>query len=72
LIAITFIIAELKALHARERQLSRQDSLTRISNWLAFYEFATMEKNQARRNGQPITLAYLDLDGFIVAETLLG
>jgi GGDEF domain-containing protein len=64
LIAITFIIAELKALHVRERQLSRQDSLTSINNRLAFYEFATVEMNRAQRYSQPITLAYVDLDGF--------
>jgi GGDEF domain-containing protein len=71
-VAITFIIAELKTLHVRERQLSRVDSLTRIGNRLAFYEFATGENNRARRSGQPITLAYLDLDGFKDINDTMG
>jgi diguanylate cyclase (GGDEF)-like protein len=71
-VSITFIVAALKSLHDRERQLSRVDSLTGIGNRLAFYEFATAERNRARRNDQPITLAYLDLDGFKVINDTLG
>lgn len=63
-ISVTFIVAALKSLHHRERQLSRIDNLTGIGNRLAFYEFANAERNRAGRNNQPITLAYLDLDGF--------
>lgn len=71
-VSITFIVAALKSLHDRERQLSRVDSLTGIANRLAFYEFATTERNRAGRNNQPITLAYLDLDGFKVINDTLG
>lgn len=61
---ITFVIAELKLLHLRERELSRVDNLTHIATRLAFYEFATAEINRARRFRLPMTLAYLDLDCF--------
>ncbi len=71
-VSTTFIVAALKSLHDRERQLSRVDSLTGIGNRLAFYEFATAERNRAGRNNQPITLAYLDLDGFKVINDTLG
>ena len=71
-ISVTFIVAALKLLHHRERQLSRIDSLTRIGNRLAFYEFANAERNRAGRNHQPLTLAYLDLDGFKEINDRLG
>ena len=59
-ISITFIVAALKSLHDRERQLSRVDSLTGIANRLGFYEYANGEWKRAGRSKQPITLAYLD------------
>jgi diguanylate cyclase (GGDEF)-like protein len=71
-ISITFIVAALKSLHERERQLSRVDSLTGIRNRLAFYEFAASEANRAERSQQPITLAYLDIDGFKEINDRLG
>lgn len=71
-ISVTFIVAALKSLHDRERQLSRVDSLTGIGNRLAFYEFANAERNRAGRTNQPITLAYLDLDGFKEINDSLG
>jgi GGDEF domain-containing protein len=61
---ITFVIAHLKVLHFRERELSRVDQLTQVATRLAFYEFATTEINRARRSGLPTTLAYVDLDCF--------
>jgi diguanylate cyclase (GGDEF)-like protein len=71
-ISVTFIVAALRSLHDRERQLSRVDSLTGIGNRLAFYEFANRERNRAGRSKQPITLAYLDLDGFKEINDTLG
>jgi diguanylate cyclase (GGDEF)-like protein len=61
---VTLVIAELKVLHVRERELSRVDSLTRVPSRLAFYEFATAEISRARRFRLATTLAYVDLDGF--------
>jgi diguanylate cyclase (GGDEF)-like protein len=63
-ILITLIIADMKNLHVRERDLARVDSLTSAATRLAFYEFADDEINRARRTSEPITLAYLDLDCF--------
>jgi diguanylate cyclase (GGDEF)-like protein len=69
---LTVIVARLKELYFAEKQLSRVDNLTRIANRLAFYEIANMEKNRARRFGQPITLAYVDLDGFKEVNDAMG
>ena len=69
---VTLVIAELKVLHVRERELSRVDSLTRVPSRLAFYEFATAEINRARRFRLPTTLAYLDLDGFKGVNDRMG
>jgi len=69
---ISLTIAKLKVLYLGERQLSRLDSLTRIANRLAFYELATAEKNRAQRFGQPITLAYVDLDEFKEVNDAMG
>jgi diguanylate cyclase (GGDEF)-like protein len=70
LMALT--VARLKVLYLGEKQLSRLDNLTRIANRLAFYEMATAEKNRAQRFGQPITLAYIDLDGFKEINDAMG
>jgi diguanylate cyclase (GGDEF)-like protein len=63
-VPFTFIIAHLKVLHFRERDLARVDDLTGAATRLAFYEFTREEINRARRLNLPITLAYLDLDCF--------
>jgi len=63
-VLITFIIADLRSLHYRERELARVDTLTGVATRLAFYEFGRDEINRARRMNQPITLAYLDIDSF--------
>jgi diguanylate cyclase (GGDEF)-like protein len=63
-VLIAFVIADMKKLHAREREMARVDSLTRAATRAAFFEFADDEINRARRLSQPMTLAYLDLDCF--------
>jgi predicted signal transduction protein with EAL and GGDEF domain len=60
---LTFLIADLKALHMRERELARVDHLTRVATRVALYEFAG-EISGARRSNSPMTLVYLDLDSF--------
>jgi diguanylate cyclase (GGDEF)-like protein len=63
-VVITLIIADLKTLHTRERELARVDSLTGAATRFAFYELARDEANRARRMNQPTTIAYLDIDCF--------
>ena len=69
---MTLTVARLKVLYLGEKQLSRLDNLTNIANRLAFYEMATAEKNRAQRFGQPITLAYVDLDEFKEVNDAMG
>ena len=71
-VLMTLTVARLKVLYLGEKQLSRLDNLTHIANRLAFYEMATAEKNRAQRFGQPITLAYVDLDGFKEINDAMG
>ncbi len=48
----------------REHALAREDSLTGVRNARAFREVAEQEVARAERYGRPLTLAYLDADGF--------
>src|SRR5690606_11250214 len=51
--------------HARHAQaLARTDALTGIMNRLAFHESAEQLLRLARRQQQPLSLAYLDVDNF--------
>jgi diguanylate cyclase (GGDEF)-like protein len=61
---ITFLVAHLKVLHTRERELARVDDLTKVATRVAFYEFAEAELSRAHRFQVPTTLAYVDLDSF--------
>jgi diguanylate cyclase (GGDEF)-like protein len=61
---IVFILAEVKALYERERDLSRTDVLTGLMNRRAFVEMLERERSRHSRFPRPITLAYLDLDNF--------
>jgi GGDEF domain-containing protein len=67
-LVVFFLFAEL--LHGlqlallHEQALSRTDFLTGIYNSREFYERAELEILRARRNGNPMTVAYMDLDSF--------
>lgn len=47
-----------------EQELSRTDNLTGLANARAFHSFVDLEAAASRRNGRPLTLAYIDLDNF--------
>jgi diguanylate cyclase (GGDEF)-like protein len=64
-----FVIVLLLTMYAkhsseRERVTARTDSLTSVPNGRAFQERATLALASQRRSGQPLTLAYIDLDRF--------
>jgi diguanylate cyclase (GGDEF)-like protein len=61
---LVFILSEVKGLYDRERQLSREDFLTGVRNRRAFFELLDAESRRARRYARPLTLVYLDVDGF--------
>ncbi|MGE3803901.1 MAG: GGDEF domain-containing protein [Gemmataceae bacterium] len=58
------LIARLRAALVREEALARYDALTGTLNRRFFYLLAQREIERARRQGHPLTIAYLDLDNF--------
>jgi diguanylate cyclase (GGDEF)-like protein len=70
------LVASLAArVHAgvlRERRLARTDPLTGAANGRHFYEAVTAASDRARQSGEPLTLAYLDLDDFKQVNDHLG
>ncbi len=47
-----------------EKKLARSDPLTGAANGRTFYENVSLAVERTLRSGQPLTLAYLDLDNF--------
>ncbi len=63
-LSIALLLAKLRAKLAAEQQLARTDPLTGIMNSRAFAEQLEYHLALARREGNSITLAYVDLDDF--------
>ena len=57
-------IDALEAAFARERRMARHDPLTGLVNGRVFREVLAVEVARLVRTGEPLTLAYLDADGF--------
>ena len=68
----TLIVAALRAHLERERQLSRTDGLTGVANRRAFEEAVELERLRVRRSGAPLSLAWIDLDGFKAVNDARG
>lgn len=56
----------------REKETARTDTLTQISNRLAFNEFGEMEIRRCRRYGHPLSLIYMDVDNFKIINDKYG
>jgi diguanylate cyclase (GGDEF)-like protein len=63
-IMVITLVHILKESYARERGLAMTDSLTGAANRRNFFAFLTTEISRARRQGTPVTLAYIDIDVF--------
>ena len=68
-LTITFVLfgqllAALRSRLERERHLAHTDPLTGVHNRRAFWSAAARELERCRRQHEPFSLAYLDLDGF--------
>ncbi len=72
LVLVTSLVSRLRVAVRREREMARTDPLTGAANGRTFYELAAAEAARARRNGQPLTLAYFDLDNFKQLNDKLG
>ena len=71
-VLVVALLDALKASASHERTLSREDSLSGLPNSRAFYEAAEQERRRLARNGEPLTLAYLDIDDFKGINDSLG
>ncbi len=61
---VILLVTYLQRSRAAEHRLARQDPLTGLPNHRAFEETATAALERQRRNRQPMTLAFIDLDNF--------
>jgi len=71
-VVFVLVLTELKRALEREQELARLDALTTINNRRHFEELAAAELNRAKRNGRPLTVAYLDVDNFKQVNDQLG
>jgi diguanylate cyclase (GGDEF)-like protein len=61
---VTLLLSRLRQELDHERDRSRTDFLTGVSNHRAFYDKAGGEILRSTRSGRPFTVAYIDLDNF--------
>ena len=74
-VVFALVVALLDALSTsvdHERTLSREDSLSGLPNSRAFYELAEHERKVMARTGDPLTLAYIDIDDFKTVNDTFG
>jgi len=64
LLLVALLLAQMRRMLNRERELSRTDSLTGLPNARAFREIAGSEIARAERYRQPLSLAFIDVDDF--------
>jgi diguanylate cyclase (GGDEF)-like protein len=57
------LVVELRRQQRHEAELARVDHLTGLLNRRGFADLAEQARQQHVRNGRPLTLAYLDVDG---------
>lgn len=63
-ILITYLLAEIKQSHEREKSLARTDKLTGLWNRFYFLELLNWEIKRFQREPRSFTLAYIDVDNF--------
>jgi diguanylate cyclase (GGDEF)-like protein len=71
-VIITLLLAALRNAMRRTEELSRIDELTGVANSRYFYAILENELNRLERYGRPLTLAYVDLDGFKTVNDTVG
>jgi diguanylate cyclase (GGDEF)-like protein len=64
LLLVALLLAQLRQMLRRERELSRTDSLTGLPNARAFREVARGEIARCQRYGHALSLAFIDIDDF--------
>ena len=71
-VVVVVVLSQLRRAHQAERELARTDALTGVANFRWFEEEAQRAMYSSRRYGGPLSLAYLDLDGFKDVNDSLG
>ncbi|MEO8385965.1 MAG: GGDEF domain-containing protein [Betaproteobacteria bacterium] len=71
-VTVAFLFSALKASLNTQRQLLRVDSLTGVKSLRAFEEEANFMLDTAARHQLPISLGYIDLDGFKSLNDSMG
>jgi diguanylate cyclase (GGDEF)-like protein len=71
-VLIIWLLQEFKRALAHEHMLSQTDCLTGIANTREFYQQVNAELERTDRSKHPISLAYIDLDGFKQVNDQLG
>lgn len=72
LLVIAYALTLLRHSLQHEWELARTDWLTGLPNTRSFVESANHEIARTRRSGSPITVAYIDLDGFKAINDAMG
>jgi diguanylate cyclase (GGDEF)-like protein len=71
-VIITYLLAALRKAMLRLEDLSHVDELTGAANSRYFYALLENELSRLARYGRPLTLAYMDLDGFKTVNDTVG
>ena len=68
----TEILVRFKLALERETEYAREDVLTGIPNRRNFFEVSVRELNRAKRTGEPLSIAYIDMDNFKDVNDMFG
>jgi len=71
-LTVTTLLSRLKQSYERESIMARTDRTTGCANLRRFTESAGAELERTRRFGQPLTVAYMDLDNFKIVNDTHG
>ncbi len=71
-LVVVFAVAVIKDMLEREKNMSRIDLLTGISNHRHLFEMMANEMNRTVRFGHPFSLAYINIDDFKQVNDTLG
>lgn len=70
-VAIAYLLPVLRELE-HEKTIARSDDLTGVANRRYFFQLCQNELNRAQRYNHPLTLVYVDIDGFKSVNDELG
>ncbi len=69
---VSILVTKLRNALEIQKKIARTDSLTGMSNRLAFFETAALEIKRAQRFAYPLSFIYLDIDDFKTVNDTFG